>query len=75
VPWGETTSYGAIARAVGRAGSGRAVGGAIASNPTPLLVGCHRVLSAEGRITGWSWGEGVRTKSWLLGHEGVAHLP
>ncbi len=75
VPWGSSTSYGAIARAVGRAGSGRAVGRAIASNPTPLLVGCHRVLSASGSVTGWSWGEGVRTKAWLLTHEGVAHVP
>ena len=73
--WGQATSYGAIARAVGRVGSGRAVGGAIASNPTPLLVGCHRVLSADGRVTGWSWGEGARTKSWLLRHEGIGHLP
>ncbi|MFB2584102.1 methylated-DNA--[protein]-cysteine S-methyltransferase [Herbiconiux liukaitaii] len=73
IPWGRFTTYGTIAASVGRRGSGRAVGGAIASNPTPLLVGCHRVLSAAGRATGWSWGEGVRTKSWLLHHEGVPH--
>jgi methylated-DNA-[protein]-cysteine S-methyltransferase len=71
--WGEVTTYGAIAAAVGKVGSGRAVGGAIASNPTPLLVGCHRVLSASGRITGYSWGEGVRTKAWLLDHESIGH--
>jgi len=75
VRWGQVTTYGAIAAAVGKAGSGRAVGGAIASNPTPLLVGCHRVLSAAGRVTGYSWGEGVRTKSWLLTHEGIPHDP
>ncbi|WP_245635934.1 methylated-DNA--[protein]-cysteine S-methyltransferase [Herbiconiux solani] len=73
--WGTATTYGAIAAAVGRAGSGRAVGGAIASNPTPLFVGCHRVLSASGAVTGWSWGEGVRTKAWLLDLEGVPHSP
>ncbi len=71
--WGEVTTYGAIAAAVGKAGSGRAVGNAIASNPTPLFVGCHRVLSASGRITGYSWGEGVRTKAWLLDHESIGH--
>jgi methylated-DNA-[protein]-cysteine S-methyltransferase len=73
IGWGEVTTYGAIAAAVGKVGSGRAVGGAIASNPTPLLVGCHRVLSATGRITGYSWGEGVRTKAWLLDHESIGH--
>ncbi|MFB2598005.1 methylated-DNA--[protein]-cysteine S-methyltransferase [Herbiconiux sp. P17] len=71
--WGQVTTYGAIAAAVGKTGSGRAVGGAIASNPTPLLVGCHRVLSATGRITGYSWGEGVKTKAWLLDHESIGH--
>ncbi|GAA2222921.1 methylated-DNA--[protein]-cysteine S-methyltransferase [Herbiconiux moechotypicola] len=73
--WGEHTSYGAIARAVGRAGSGRAVGGAIAINPTPLIVGCHRVLSATGRVTGWSWGDGAATKARLLAHEGIPFIP
>lgn len=69
--WGEVTSYGAIARAVGKPGSGRAVGGAVAMNPTPLLVGCHRVLSTAGHLTGWSWGEGAVTKGWLLAHESI----
>ncbi|MGA1837839.1 methylated-DNA--[protein]-cysteine S-methyltransferase [Herbiconiux sp. 11R-BC] len=73
IRWGEVTTYGAIASAVGKTGSGRAVGGAIASNPTPLLVGCHRVLSAQGRVTGWSWGEGAVTKAWLLDHESIGH--
>jgi methylated-DNA-[protein]-cysteine S-methyltransferase len=73
IPWGHSSTYGLIASAVGRRGSGRAVGGAIAMNPTPLLVGCHRVLSADGRATGWSWGQGVRTKSWLLGLERIPH--
>ncbi|MCS5733968.1 methylated-DNA--[protein]-cysteine S-methyltransferase [Herbiconiux daphne] len=75
IGWGEVTTYGAIAAAVGKVGSGRAVGGAIASNPTPLLVGCHRVLSASGRITGYSWGKGVATKAWLLDHESIGHAP
>jgi methylated-DNA-[protein]-cysteine S-methyltransferase len=73
IGWGRSATYGQIAAAVGRRGSGRAVGGAIASNPTPLLVGCHRVLSAAGSATGWSWAEGVRTKQWLLDLEGIPH--
>ncbi|MFB2555856.1 methylated-DNA--[protein]-cysteine S-methyltransferase [Herbiconiux liangxiaofengii] len=71
--WGEVTSYGTIARAVGKPGSGRAVGGAVSLNPTPLLVGCHRVLSASGHITGWSWGAGAITKGWLLAHESIPY--
>lgn len=74
VGFGSSTTYGAIAKAVGKAGSGRAVGGAIASNPTPLLVGCHRVLSADGRVTGWSWGDGAPTKARLLALEKIPHV-
>ncbi|MET1043429.1 MAG: methylated-DNA--[protein]-cysteine S-methyltransferase [Microbacteriaceae bacterium] len=72
-PWGEVTSYGAIAATTGRPAAGRAVGAAVAANPIALLVPCHRVLDADGRITGYSQGEGVPTKAWLLSHEGIAH--
>ncbi len=71
--WGEVISYGELGRATGRATAGRAVGGAVGSNPVPIIVPCHRVLGADGRITGYSGGEGIPTKSWLLGHEGIAH--
>lgn len=74
IDWGCSTTYGAIAQAVGRRGSGRAVGRAIALNPTPLFVGCHRVLSASGHATGYSWGRGILTKSQLLTHEGIPHV-
>lgn len=69
--WGEATSYGALAAAVGRPGSARAIGGAVGANPIPIIVGCHRVLASNGRITGYSGGEGVPTKLWLLGHEQI----
>ena len=69
--WGEATSYGALAAAVGKPGSARAIGGAVGANPVPILVGCHRVLASDGRITGYSGGEGVPTKLWLLGHEQI----
>lgn len=73
VPFGETTSYGALGIATGRATAGRAVGGAIGANPVPLIVACHRVLASNQRITGYSAGSGVPTKIWLLDHEGIAH--
>ncbi|GAA1944403.1 methylated-DNA--[protein]-cysteine S-methyltransferase [Agromyces allii] len=69
--WGDATSYGALAAAVGKPGSARAIGGAVGANPVPILVGCHRVLASDGRITGYSAGEGVPTKLWLLGHEHI----
>lgn len=69
--WGEATSYGALAAAVGRPGSARAIGGAVGANPLPIIVGCHRVLASDGRITGYSGGEGIPTKLWLLAHERI----
>ena len=71
--WGEVTSYGEIGLATGRPTAGRAVGGAIGANPVPILVGCHRVLASDGRITGYSGGEGIPTKVWLLDHEQIPH--
>jgi methylated-DNA-[protein]-cysteine S-methyltransferase len=71
--WGEVVSYGELGMATGRATAGRAVGGAVGANPIPIIVPCHRVLGSDGRITGYSGGEGVPTKSWLLAHEGIAH--
>lgn len=71
--WGEVVSYGELGMATGRETAGRAVGGAVGANPVPIIVPCHRVLGANGVITGYSAGEGIPTKSWLLDHEGVAH--
>jgi len=71
--WGEVVSYGDLGRGTGRPTAGRAVGGAVGANPVPIIVPCHRVLGSDGTITGYSGGEGIPTKSWLLAHEGIAH--
>lgn len=68
---GETITYGTLGAAAGMPGAGRAVGAAIRTNPTPLLVPCHRVLTSEGGAAGWSHGAGVVTKKWLLALEGT----
>jgi methylated-DNA-[protein]-cysteine S-methyltransferase len=69
--FGEVISYGEIGRATGRPTAGRAVGGAIGANPVPIIVPCHRVLASNNRITGYSAGDGIPTKLWLLEHEGI----
>jgi methylated-DNA-[protein]-cysteine S-methyltransferase len=73
LPFGTVTSYGEIGFATGRPTAGRAVGGAIGANPVPILIPCHRVLASNGKITGYSAGNGVPTKVWLLDHEGMGH--
>lgn len=72
VEWGTATTYGRLAGAFGNPRAGRAVGGAVAANPLPLLVPCHRVLGRTGGVTGYTVGRGVETKTWLLRHEGIA---
>ena len=69
--YGTFTSYGELGLELGRPGSGRAIGGAVGANPVPIIIGCHRVLSSTGRITGYSGGDGIPTKLWLLTHEGI----
>lgn len=64
---GETTSYGALALAIGRPGASRAVGLANGSNPVAIVVPCHRVIGANGTLTGY--GGGLERKRWLLDHE------
>ena len=71
IPFGKVLSYADIAREIGKPQASRAVGGAVGSNPVPLAIGCHRVLGASGRITGYSGGEGLPTKRWLLALEGI----
>lgn len=68
---GETTTYGAIAQAVGEPGAARAVGRALGANPIPLIVPCHRVLAAGGKSGGFSAHGGRDTKARLLEIEGV----
>lgn len=74
IEWGDHVSYGELGIASGRASAGRAVGGAVGANPIPIIVPCHRVLASNGRITGYSGGNGVPTKVWLLEHEGIEHV-
>jgi methylated-DNA-[protein]-cysteine S-methyltransferase len=69
--YGQFISYGELGYEIGRPGSGRAIGGAVGANPIPIIIGCHRVLASNGKITGYSGGEGVPTKMWLLSHEGI----
>lgn len=64
---GETVSYGHIARSIGRPTAARAVGAANGRNPVCIVVPCHRVIGADGSLTGYGWG--VERKSWLLDHE------
>jgi methylated-DNA-[protein]-cysteine S-methyltransferase len=71
IPFGAHLSYGELGRTIGKTGAGRAIGGAVGANPAPILVGCHRVLASNGRITGFSAGDGIPTKQWLLRHERI----
>ena len=69
IPWGETRTYGEVARAVGRPQGMRAVGAACGANPLPVLIPCHRVVAAGGRLGGFSGG--LDWKLRLLAREGV----
>lgn len=69
IPFGETSSYGAIARRLGDAGAARAVGAANGRNPVAIIVPCHRVVGSAGALTGY--GGGMERKRWLLVHEGA----
>jgi methylated-DNA-[protein]-cysteine S-methyltransferase len=74
VGWGETTTYGALAKALGAGPeAARDVGEAMAKNPVPLIIPCHRVLAAGGKIGGFSAPGGSATKIRMLELEGV-HL-
>lgn len=75
IPFGETRSYGELARAIGRPSASRAVGAANGKNPISIIVPCHRVVGASGHLTGYAGG--LAAKQWLLAHElrtmGSAH--
>jgi methylated-DNA-[protein]-cysteine S-methyltransferase len=71
IKFGQVKTYKDIAEAIGKPLAARAVGGAVGSNPIPLAVGCHRVLGATGKITGYSGGKGLPTKRILLKLEGI----
>ncbi len=67
IPYGETLSYGELARKLGNPKASRAVGLANGRNPISIIVPCHRVIGANGALTGY--GGGIENKRWLLDHE------
>jgi methylated-DNA-[protein]-cysteine S-methyltransferase len=72
VPYGTTTSYLEIAKALGNPAAVRAVGAANGANPIAVIVPCHRVVGTSGTLTGYAGG--LATKEWLLRHEGAVLL-
>jgi methylated-DNA-[protein]-cysteine S-methyltransferase len=72
IPYGETTSYGTIATAVGQPGAAQAVGIACNRNPVPILVPCHRVIGSDGKLVGF--GGGLSRKRFLLALEARVHI-
>ena len=74
IPYGETRSYGELAAQIGRPGASRAIGAANGNNPLSIVVPCHRVIGADGSLTGY--GGGLPRKQWLLAMErGQAQMP
>ncbi len=73
IPYGETTTYGEIARALGDVALARRVGGAVGHNPLSIIVPCHRVLGKDGRLTGYAGG--LERKRFLLDLERPAGRP
>lgn len=72
IPFGELVTYGELARRIGVPGAARAVGGANHENPVPILVPCHRVVAAGGRLGGYGGGTAIKAR--LLALE-AAHVP
>lgn len=72
IPFGETESYGHLAQRIGQLGAARAVGLANHVNPIGIIVPCHRVIGADGSMTGYAGG--LERKRWLLGHEGALSM-
>lgn len=72
VPAGATISYGEMAKRAGEPGAAQAAGTALNRNPIPLVLACHRVVGADGSLTGF--GGGLERKGWLLRHEGALLL-
>jgi methylated-DNA-[protein]-cysteine S-methyltransferase len=72
LPAGRTTSYGRLAARIGAPKAVRAVGAANGANPVSVVVPCHRLIGANGRLTGY--GGGLDRKRWLLAHEGAGEF-
>lgn len=67
IPYGKTTTYGAIAKQLGKKMSPQAVGQAVGRNPIGIIIPCHRVVGTKGQLTGYAGG--LENKKWLLRHE------
>ncbi len=73
IPYGETRSYGWIAKRLGKSGAVRAVGQALGRNPLPIIIPCHRVVASDGKLGGYSGG--IEMKSYLLQLEALSRPP
>ena len=71
IPAGAMRTYGELASALGSPRASRAVGQALGRNPVPIVIPCHRVVGSNGRLTGYSGGQGIESKRWLLRLEGA----
>lgn len=69
IKFGDTISYGRLAKRINRADASRAIGGALAKNPLPLIIPCHRVIHSDGKVGGFSAVGGIKFKKKLLLHE------
>ena len=67
IPYGQTLTYGCIAKAISPIMSAQAVGGAVGRNPIGIIIPCHRCIGANGQLTGYAGG--IENKAWLLRHE------
>ena len=71
IPWGATRSYGEIAEAIGAPRAARAVGQALARNPVPIIIPCHRVIGSDGRLVGFGPGVGMKKRLLELEEESI----
>lgn len=74
IDFGQTISYADLAKKIGRPAAARAVGTALAKNPLPLIIGCHRVIKTDGSLGGFSATAGIEMKQKMLSLEHQAHL-
>lgn len=73
IPYGHAMSYQELGQHAGLSKAARAVGGAVGANPIPIVIPCHRVLSSQSTLTGYSAGGGIATKKQLLDLEGISY--
>lgn len=71
IQFGQTETYKSVAAHLGKPNASRAVGTALGANPLALIIPCHRVVSSQNKLSGYSAGAGIFTKRWLLEHEGI----